>query len=108
MEHGYLILAILVLLFAGMYGYSYIPVFLEKKKEERLKLEKEKLDEERKQRKIKNQELRDEKYHALNKRSLEIKKELERLEQMKRDRKGLNEDEVNQMKVDKMKKQQAG
>ncbi|MBU3821152.1 hypothetical protein KO566_03690 [Flavobacteriaceae bacterium XHP0103] len=108
MEHGFLILAILVLLFAGMYGYSFIPVALEKKKEQRLKLEQERLEEERRQRKIKNQELRDEKFHALNKRSQEIRKELERLEQMKKNRKGLFEDEMNQMKVDKMKKQKAG
>ncbi|HLU85163.1 MAG TPA: hypothetical protein VKZ45_06800 [Vicingaceae bacterium] len=109
MEHGYFILAILALLFAGMYGYSYIPVFLEKKKEERLKLEQERLEEEKRQRKIRNQELRDEKYLALNKRSQEIKRELERLEQMKINRKkGLYEDELHQAKVDKMKKQKAG
>jgi hypothetical protein len=107
MEHGFLILAILVLLFASIYGYSYVPVYLEKRREKRLKIEQAKLDELYNQEKIKKQEIRDEKLSKLQKRSAEIRKELQLLEQMKINRKNYNEDEMYQMKVDQMKKKQA-
>ena len=45
MEHGYLILALVALLFISMYGYSYIPLILEKRKETRLKIEEAALEE---------------------------------------------------------------
>ncbi|PKQ43600.1 hypothetical protein [Confluentibacter flavum] len=108
MEHGYLILAIIALLFISMYGYSYIPVVLEKRKEKRLKIEQEELEEARKKENLMKQELRDEKLNKSLKRSAEIKMELQQLEQMKKNKTGPFEEELNQMKVDKMKKQQAG
>lgn len=108
MEHGYLILAILALLFISMYGYSYIPVILEKRREKQLKIEQEKLEEARKKENLVKQELRDEKLNKSLKRSAEIRMELQRLEQIKKNGTGLFQEELNQMKVDKMKKQQAG
>ncbi|WP_162623337.1 hypothetical protein [Confluentibacter sediminis] len=108
MEHGYLILAILALLFIGIYGYSYVPIILEKRKEKQLKIEQVELQEVRKKDNLIKQELRDERLNKSLKRSAEIRKELQRLEQMKKNRGSLFEDELNQMKVEKMKKQQAG
>ena len=108
MEHGYLILAILALLFASIYGYSYIPVVLENKKEKRLKIEQAELEEARKKIYLEKQEIRDEKLNKSLKRSAEIRIELELLELKKINRSGLFEDELNRMKVEKMKKQQAG
>ncbi|MGE5943523.1 MAG: hypothetical protein ACM31G_04195 [Flavobacteriales bacterium] len=107
MEHGYLILAILVLLFTSIYGYSYIPVVLEKRREKQLKIEHAELEETMKREKLMKQELRDEKLSKSLKRSMEIRMELQQLEQMKKNRAGLFEEELHQMKVDKMKKQQA-
>lgn len=108
MEHGYLILAILALLFVSMYGYSYIPVIMEKRKEKRLKIEQEELEEARKKGNLMKQELREEKLNKSLKRSAEIRTELQRLDQMKKNGTGLFQEELNQLKVDKMKKQQAG
>lgn len=108
MEHGYLILALLALLFISMYGYSYIPVVLERRKEKRLKIEEAALEEERKKEQLVKQAIRDEKLKKSLKRSSEIRMELQLLEQTKENRSGLFEDELHQMKVDKMKKQQTG
>ena len=107
MEHGYLILALLTLLFLSMFGYSYIPVILENRREARLKVEQALLEETRRKEKLMKQELRDERLNKSLKRSAEIRMELQRLEQMKVNRMGLLEEELNLMKVDKMKKQQA-
>jgi hypothetical protein len=107
MEHGYLILALIILLFVSMYGYSYIPFILEKRKEERLKIEQAALEEVIKKEKFRKQELRDEKLNKSLQRSAEIRRELARLEQLKTNRMGLFEEELNLMKVEQMKKKQA-
>lgn len=107
MEHGYLILAILALLFTSIYGYSYIPVILEKKKEKRLKMEQAELEEARKTMNLAKKDVRDEKLNKSLKRSAEIRMELELLELKKINRSGLFEEELHRMKVEKMKKQQA-
>jgi hypothetical protein len=107
MEHGFLILTILVLLFASIYGYSYMPVYFEKRREKRLKIEQARLNELYNKEKLRKQEIRDEKLNLILKRSAEIRKELQLLEQMKINRKSFNEDDMYQMKVDQMKKKQA-
>lgn len=107
MENGYLILALVALLFISIYGYSYMPIFLEKRKEKRLKMEEAALEEARQIEKLKKQELRDEKLNKSLKRSAEIRMELQRLEQMKRDRMDLFDEELQKAKIEKMKKQQA-
>jgi len=107
MEHGYLILALVVLLFISMYGYSYIPAILEKRKEARLKMEQTALEEARSREKLMMQELREDRLNKSLKRSAEIRMELQRLEQIKLNRMGLFEEELNLMKIEKMKKQQA-
>lgn len=107
MEHGYLILALVTLLFISMYGYSYIPLILEKRKETRLKIEEAALEEARNRERSLKQDLREGRLNRSLKRSGEIRMELQRIEQMKLNRMGLFEEELNMMKVDKMKKQQA-
>jgi hypothetical protein len=106
MEHGFLILALVALLFISIYGYSYIPFILERRKIARLKIEQTALDKVKDEEKLMKQELRDERLKKSLKRSAEIRMELERLEQMKTNRKGFFEDELL-AKVEKMKKQQA-
>lgn len=106
MENAYLILAILALLFISMYGYSYIPVILESKKLKQLKIEQAELEEEREQDPVVKRDLADDKLSKSLKRSAEIRRELHRLEQMKMNKMSFLEDELNQMKVEKMKKQQ--
>lgn len=107
MEHGLLILALIALLFISMYGYSYIPIVLEKRKEVQLRMEESVLEETRKRERLMKKELREEKLNTSLKRSAEIRMELQRIEQMKKDRMGLFEEELNLLKVEKMKKQQA-
>ena len=108
MEHGFLILAILVFLFASIYGYSYLPVYFETIREKKLKIEHAMLEELHKQEMLKKQEVREEKLYQVNQRSAEIRKELQLLEQKKMNRKNFNEDDMlYQRKVDQMKNKQA-
>ena len=107
MEHGYLILALVALLFISMYGYSYIPIILEKRKEAQLRMEQIELEEARESEKLMKQELRDDKLNKSLKRSAEIRMELQRIAQMKKDRMDLFEEELQLMKIEKMKNQQA-
>tara|TARA_R110000868_G_scaffold35765_2_gene127773 strand:+ start:3420 stop:3704 length:285 start_codon:yes stop_codon:yes gene_type:complete len=83
MENGYVILGIVALLFLCMYGYAYASVTLEKVHEKRAKKIELQKEEIRLQEKKLNQKIRDEKMSQLNKRSQEIKLELERLEKNK-------------------------
>ncbi len=87
MEHGYLILSLVALLFISMYGYSYMSVsreMLKQKRKEKTELAKE---ERRRQERIKNQEIRDEKLREFNERKEEIQRELALLEKMKQKQK---------------------
>jgi Flp pilus assembly protein TadB len=93
MENGYVILGIVGLLFLSMYGFAYSSVILEKNKErkaKRIEFEKEQL---RLKEKAEKQKIREEKIGQLNKRSQEIKLELEKLEQRKK------EQEVKKLKI---------
>lgn len=83
MENGYIILGIIALLFASMYGFSYFSVAIEKmnqKKAQRKELEKEAL---RRQARIKNQELIDARVRKFTERKEEIQHELMLLNKMK-------------------------
>ena len=82
MENGYIILAIITLLFLSMYGYSYLSVAREKmalNSNKKKQLVKEEL---RQQRRLKHQEMIDEKVKAFSKRKEEIQHELMLLERM--------------------------
>lgn len=107
MEHGYLILSLLVLLFLSMYGYSYIPVIFENRREARLKIEQTLLEETRMKEKLMKQQLRDERLNKSLQRSAEIRRELQRIEEMRAYRREGLEEAMQRMKIESMKKQQA-
>ena len=93
MDNGYVILGIVGLLFLSMYGYAYASVAMEKVRENRAikaELKKEQL---RLEKMAQNQKARDERLNQLNKRSEEIKRELENLN-------GINKSiEVKKLKI---------
>ncbi|WP_298534954.1 hypothetical protein [uncultured Algibacter sp.] len=83
MDNGYIILGIIALLFACMYGFSYMSVAREKmamKREKNKQLEKDAL---RREKRLKHQAIIDEKVRKFNERKQEIQHELQLLEQMK-------------------------
>ncbi|ALJ06362.1 hypothetical protein APS56_14980 [Pseudalgibacter alginicilyticus] len=86
MEHGYIILGIIALLFISMYGFAHLSTTLEirrQKKAQKLELEKEAL---RQEEKIRKQAIRDQKLLESIKRREEIQQELKNLELMKMQR----------------------
>ena len=86
MEHGYIILSIIALLFICMYGFSHLSITLDKirqKRAEKLEIKKE---ESRLAENIRKQAIRDEKLLESMKRREEIQKELKNLEMMKMER----------------------
>jgi len=93
MDNGYVILSIIGLLFLSMYGYAYASVAMEKLREKRaIKAEMEQ-EELRLEKMAMNKKAREEKLNQLNKRSEEIKRELENLEGFKK------EIEVKKLKI---------
>tara|TARA_R110002049_G_scaffold3795_5_gene27586 strand:- start:65889 stop:66170 length:282 start_codon:yes stop_codon:yes gene_type:complete len=89
MEHGYIILSIIALLFICMYGFAHLSTALDKirqRKARKLEVEKEAL---RKAENARKQAVRDEKLRESMKRREEIQQELKKLEimRMKREKK---------------------
>ena len=93
MDNGYVILGIVGLLFLSMYGYAYASVAMEKAREKRAIKAEIKKEELRLEKMAINQKAREEKLNQLNKRSEEIKHELENLEGFKK------EVEVKKLKI---------
>lgn len=86
MENGYIILAIIALLFICIYGFAHLSTTLDKirqRKADKLEIEKEEL---RLAENIRKQAVRDEKLRQSLKRREEIQVELKNLEIMKRNR----------------------
>jgi len=87
MENGWLILSIIALFFLSMYAYCYgttnYAVWKEEKDRQRKVAEAQEKEQRIKAEMAERQKLRDEKYKMANARSLEIQKELKRLEKQK-------------------------
>lgn len=86
MEHGYLILSIVALLFISMYGFAHLSTILDKlrqRKANKLEIEKENL---RLAENARKQAFREEKLFESLKRREEIQQELKKLEMNKRER----------------------
>jgi Flp pilus assembly protein TadB len=83
MEHGYIILSIIALLFICMYGFAYSSIALDKRRQRKaakLEVEREAI---RKAENAKKQAVRDQKLQESMKRRDEIQEELKRLERIK-------------------------
>ncbi|MCB0462653.1 MAG: hypothetical protein R2816_06685 [Flavobacteriaceae bacterium] len=94
MDNGWIILGIIALLFLSMYFYAYGTTNYAIKKEEKAR-QRQLAEAQEKEQRLKaemaeRQKQREEKYRLANERSLEIKKELKRLEQLKQKHKSLS------------------
>jgi len=85
MKDGGIILSAIVLLFVAMYVYCYSFEFFERLKESKKLKKQAKKEALRHERMASNAKVREEKSQKLNERSLEIKRELERLEKFRKD-----------------------
>ena len=83
MENGYVILGIIALLFLSMYGYAYLAVAVEKKKQKGAANKLAEKSELRRLESLKKQAIIDEKVRKFNERKDEIQRELMLLEKMK-------------------------
>ncbi|MFD1614390.1 hypothetical protein [Gelatiniphilus marinus] len=99
MENGFVILAIIALLFLSIYGYTYGTIALEKIKEKKNEKQNMRLEEIRLEERQRRQAIRDEKLRKQNKRREEIKRELKLLEEKKLN----NDHQLNTLRVEKMK-----
>lgn len=82
MENGLLVLGIIAMLFACMYGFAYGSVALEKLKYRKQAEELERIAAQKEAVRLQKQKVRDEKLEKLRKRSEQIRLELNRLEKV--------------------------